>query len=228
MDNNLPNQNTSTGGLFRPPEMPSPIPSGKFSAFLTGLKSRKKLVLIIVAVIFLFIVLLYLSFGALKNKFFPDSDVKLPFTNPPVQNQFSSMKIQASKTSFAMSEKIPVSVVASSDGKAVTAFDTVIEYDPQFLTLTERKPPPLQDFSYFGKNSTTLISVSAVQKVDSTAQVKFDNTTLFELEFTPKKPGKTVLKIIYMPGSTSESNLIDSSSEDILSQAAGVEITINW
>lgn len=227
MDNNLQTQTNSAGGLFRTPEMPNPIPTGKFSAFLNGLKSRKKLLITIIAIIFLFIALFYLSFSALKNRFFPNSDVSLPFTNPPVQNQFSSMKIQASKTSFSLSEKIPVSVVASSDGKAITAFDTLIEYDPQFLTLSQRKPPPLQDFNYFGKNSDTLISVSAVQKIDSTAQVKFDNTTLLEMEFTPKKQGKTVLKIIYMPNSTSDSNLIDNSSHDILSNAAGTEITIN-
>ena len=228
MDNQNIN-NTNTPPLINPNPQPvlnptAPQPSG----FLSRIKGRKKLLLTIIAIIFLLGVLIFYGISVLKNNFFSRMGALPPSSIPASEVSLpSSMQIKTAKTSFTLSEKIPVSVVGNSSGNAITAFDAVIEYDPQFLTISEKKKPPLGDFIYYGKNTNTLISVSGVQKAESNTLLKLDNTTLFELEFTPKKAGKTVLKIIYMPGSAGESNLIDSSSRDILSQTTGVEMTIN-
>lgn len=211
-----------------PASNPLPKFGNKISGFLNRLKSNKKLALTVLAIIFLIAALIYFGFSSLKNRFLPNLNIPSPFNQTSKLQLPSSMVIKTTKVSFTLSEKIPVSVAASSNGESITGFDTVIEYDPQFLTISEKKKPPLDSFIYYGKNSESRVQVSAILKPDSTASQKFDNTTLFDVEFTPKKAGKTTLKVISMPNSTSESNLLNGESKDILQTGRGVEITINW
>lgn len=194
---------------------------------LSWIKSHKRLTLAIIAGIFLLIIIIIALFQTIKSRFFPE--VKTPeqtAIQPQASSAFANMTIKSPKTIYPLSEKIPLSVTANSGGTQIRGFDILLEYDPQFLILTERKPPPLTDFLYFGKNTDSAISISAVQKPDLTNPNVFDTATLAELEFTPKKTGKTSIKIIYAPNSTNESNLINPESRDILGSAQGLELTI--
>jgi len=223
---NLINNTIGNPAGFHPNLNP---PAGRLAKIINFVKTRKKLVLTILAIIFLAIVLVFFAGSAIKNRFFPHANIPgLPF-NQTNQNlkPFAIMTVTSPKQTYTLSEKIPVTVTASSGGSSVTAFDTLIQYDPEFLTLSKRDPPPLSDFAYFGKNSQTTISVSAVLKPASTKPQIFEKTNLFSLEFTPKKKGKTTLKIIYMPGMVNDSNILNPDSKDILGIARGVEITIN-
>ena len=207
----------------------NPITPSKSTLLFHALYVHKKLILTILAIILLLGIIFFLSFNAIKDRFFPGGTnplSQLGSTGDASLNNVS-MFITTAKTSYAVSETIPVSIKATTGEAAITAFDAVIEYDPEFLTLSKRNPPPLKEFTYYGQNTDTLISVSAIQKPDSETRVKFDKTTLFDLEFTPKKTGKTVLKVIYFPNSTSESNLLNPDSKDILGNVRALEVTIS-
>lgn len=195
---------------------------------ITWLKSHKKLILVIVAVIFLFIVLGFTIFQSFKDRLFPTKKPSGQISQNLSQNPNTPavMQIQTSKESFSLSEKVLIKVIATSKGEAVRAFDALIEYDPEFLSLTNKKSPTKPEFQYYGSNTGTLLQVSAVQKPDISADQIFDNSALFEFEFTPKKSGKTTFKIIYAPNATNESNLINKKSKDILGSATGKEVTI--
>ncbi len=190
--------------------------------------AHKKLTALIFAFIFLVIFVIFTIFQTVKNRFFPSLNPVTQTTENTSSgtNNFATMLVNTPKNNYSLSEKIPVKIMGNSDEKAVTAFDILIEYDGQFLTLDERKPPPLSDFLYFGKNDQTTISVSAVLKPQSNASQIFKGTILLELEFSPKKIGKTRINLIYSPGSTNESNLLDNKSTDVLSNVYGAEIDI--
>ena len=208
--------------------MNNPIPNQtKLQRITSWIKTHKKLILVVIAVVFLFVVLGLTVFQVFKSKLFPAKNPSQQTgQNIDQKPNQSSMEIQTTKDTFSLNEKITIRVAASSAGEAIRAFDTLIEYDPEFLSLTNKKSPTQDKFQYYGSNTGRLIQLSAVQKQDITQDQTFDNTPLFEFEFTPKKKGKTTLKIIYAPNATNESNLINKESKDILGSARGKEITI--
>lgn len=228
MDNNNTNQpNTlfqTNPSMFQPAQ--NPITPSPINKFLNWLRTHKKLALTLTAIIFLLTALIYLGSSTLQNLLNKNnSNIQSYPENQTSLN--SSMLITSSKSTYSTSETISISVKASSAGISVTGFDTIIEYDPEFLELTQKDTPPLQDFIYYGQNTDKLIQVSAVRKPEGNTLQTFDNTELFKIEFKPLKSGKTTLKIIYLPNATNDSNLIDGSSKDILGSARGLELQIN-
>lgn len=228
MDNNNTSQpNTlfkANPSAFQPTQ--NPITPSPLSKFLNWLRTHKKLTLTLTAIIFLLIALIYFGSSTLQNLLNKNnSNIQSYPENQTSLN--SSMLITSSKSTYSTSETIPVSIKASSAGISVTGFDTLIEYDPEFLTITKKDTPPLQDFIYYGQNTENLIQVSAVRKPDGNTLQTFDNTELFKIEFKPLKTGKTTLNIIYLPNATNDSNLIDGNSKDVLGSARGLEIQIN-
>lgn len=191
------------------------------------ISTRRKLTLAIIAGIFLFIFLIFIISQTVKNRFFPSNQNN---QTPPTRTEDSSspatLEIQIPKQSYSLKEKIPVSVVANSNGQAVRAFDILVEYDPGILVLTYKQPPELTDFLYFVKNTGTLLRVSGVQKPDSNSDQVFNNTVLTKFQFTPIKAGKSTIKLIYSPNLMNESNLLSKTSEDLLTRAIGAEIEI--
>lgn len=224
---------TQTNNIINQPLInPNPTPAPEIKAPLltritNWINMHRKLTLSILAGFFLVIVLILVFFPSIKNKLFNLKNTsQTPTTNTSDVAELGSIILTSSKNTFGMTEKIPVSVKGDTNNKAITAFDVVIEYDPEFLALTNRKTP-LQDFNYYGNNNNQSISVAAIQKPNSQSSQILKNTNLLDLEFTPKKPGKTTLKIVYSPNSTSDSNLLDGANKDILTIVRGMEITIN-
>lgn len=198
-----------------------------FQKVMDWVKNHKKLLLVALAGVFLFAILIFSIFQAFKSRLFPDKTPPGQVTQTPEQNQnTASMQIQTPKDAFSLNEKVLIKVLASSQSQPIRAFDVLIEFDPEFFSLTAKKSPTKPEFQYYGSNTGSLLQVTAVQKPDITADQVFDNSALFEFEFTPKKAGKTTFKIIYAPNATNESNLINKESEDILGNAAGKEIVI--
>lgn len=227
MDNN---KNQNNNYLFKTdPTMfqsaQKPITPSPLNKFFMWFLNHKKLALTLAAIFFLLVALGYFGSKTIQN--FLKKDEQFAVNN--VQNQIplnSVIEITSPKNNYPLSETIPISIKASSATSIVTGFDVLIEYDPQFLTILNKKSPPLEDFIYYGQNTDKTIQVSAVAKPNSKDQI-FENTTLFDLELKPVKSGKTTLKLIYLPNATNDSNIIDTSSNDILGSARGLELQLN-
>lgn len=190
------------------------------------IKKNKRLSIVIFAVFFLFLFLV-LNLAVLVKRITRPEDGKTPQSPNMLQNtSFTTMSITTDKDQYSLSEKIVATIKANSPNEAIAGFDTLIQFDPSFLTLSNRRPPSLSNFDYYGQNSNNLISVAAVQKIDSNNEQKFSDTALFQVEFTPKKAGKTTLKVLFSPNATNESNLINKQSKDILTDVFNKEITI--
>lgn len=206
----------------------APPPKSRFSGFIDSLKNRRKLILTLIAIIFLVGVLIFTAATEIQKRFFPESKPFELFNKPPalsVQNA-PSILIKTKKKTYSLNEPIQFTAIADSQGQQVTGFDVLINFDSEYLSLSDKKSPGLKDFQYYGSNKDSIFQNSAVLKPDSTTPQIFKDQMLFEFEFIPKKKGKTELKILYTPGSTSDSNLINNQSVDILGNARGTEITI--
>lgn len=208
------------------PQPATPLKTSRLSSFIYWLHTHKKLALTIICIIFLFGFLFFLSYGSLKNLISPPKSPDSTGNQSTAQN-LTSLILTTPKLKYSQSEKIIITAVADSQNKFITGFDVLIKFDPEFLSLTDKKSPALPNFDYFGSNENGLLQTSAVQKTSITAPQVFKNQKLFEFEFTAKKSGKTQINIVYMPNSTSDSNLINNNSQDILNNAKGVEITID-
>lgn len=223
---------TQTNNIINQPLInPTPTPEIKASPLTritNWVNTHRKLSLIILGGFLLAVVIIIMIFPTIKNSLFNQNQTPpTSSTNQEQSSELGSIILTSPKTTFPVTEKIPISVMGDTNGSPIAAFDIVIEYDPEFLTLTQQKNQPLQEFLYYSKGGEQIISVAAVQKPDSQTPQIFKNTTLFGMEFTPKKPGKTVLKMVYSPNSTSDSNLLDPANKDILSIVRGMEIIIN-
>jgi hypothetical protein len=206
---------------------PATVPPSSKPGITDWIKNNKKLILFIAAVVVLFIFLAITIFQIFRDRIFP----KPQLTNQPAASQkpsseLTSMNLNTSKTVYTLSEKVTLKAVANSQGTPISAFDVAVSFDSEFLSLTAKKSPTLPDFTYYGSNTGEIMRISAVHNPTSTSDQVFNNTTLFEFEFTPKKIGRTSLKIVFIPNSTNESNLIDKDSNEILETASGTEIEI--
>lgn len=205
----------------------SPLPVPGTSGPLNWIKNHKRLLIVSVAVLFLFIFLIITVYQIFKDRIFKKPAQQTQVTaSPKPASSLTSMIIKSSNTSYSLSEKVSIKAVANSKGESVSAFDVAVDYDPEFLSLTTKKSPTLPDFIYYGSNTGKVLKVTGVQKPESTKPQVFSDTALFEFEFTPKKAGKTSFRIIFVPNATNESNLIGSQSNDILDTVTGTEIEI--
>ncbi len=209
------------------PPATNPLPLPDTSGPINWIKNHKKLLIVSGAVVFLFIFLIFTVFQIFKDRIFKKTSQQTQVTaTPKPASSLNLMIIKSSKTTYSLSEKVSIKAIADSKGEPVSAFDVTIDFDPEFLSLTNKKSPTLPDFIYYGSNTGKILRVSAVQKPESTKPQVFDNTTLFEFEFTPKKEGKTAFRTIFIPNATNDSNLIGTQSTDILDNAIGAEIEI--
>jgi len=212
-----------------PPQPPTaPLKTSRLSSFVYWLHTHKKLALTIVSVIILLGLLFFLSYSSIKELFLPPKSPNSSSSNNASDVLPSaSITLTTPKVKYSQSEKILITAVADSQNQFITGFDVLIKFDPEFLSLTDKKSPALPNFDYFGSNENGLLQTSAVQKASITPPQVFKNQKLFEFEFTAKKSGKTQINIVYMPNSTSDSNLVSNESQDILNTVKGVELTID-
>ncbi len=192
---------------------------------LSWISTHKRLTLIIFSVIFLLVFSVFFLFQNLKNRF------SSPATNTevaqiePLAESTGSLKLVSSKSSYKPTEIVDLKAVANSGNKAITAFDVVIEYDPEFFSLTNKQSEKMSEFSYFAKATSSSLRISGVLMENSKDKI-FNDEELFDLVFQPKKTGKTQFKLIYTPNATNDSNLITGRGEDLLGKALGVEVEI--
>lgn len=193
---------------------------------LGWINTHKKTAFAIFATAFFLILGSFFLFQNLKNRFSPVKQKTETALDNPLTPGSGSIKLISSKTGYSPTELVDLKAVAGSGGIPVTAFDVVIEFDPEFFSLANKKSEKLSDFIYFPKTSNNTLRVSGIQKESSTTDQIFNETELFDLTFLPKKTGKTQFKMIYSPNSTNDSNLITREGKDILGNAGGVEVEI--
>lgn len=140
----------------------------------------------------------------------------------------AKISLIVSKTSFKVSETIPVSVLIDTGLNNVSGVDLIVHYDPKILDATNEslvKGNILDEYPLLSVDSKKgLISISGVSHVKKS----FNGTGQFALiNLKAKKLGKTSLLIDFKPGTTSASNLVEATtSKNILEKVDNLDLNI--
>src|SRR3989338_1851 len=135
------------------------------------------------------------------------------------------------QTTFSKGQKVTLFVYADSKGQDITGYDAVVRYDHTYLAFEEVKSLPegidiYETNDEMSSNFSDLI-VTGVKSLNHEDPFIFDNTAVAEITFTALERGEVNLSLVYEPGSSSDSNLIDNKNLDILNDIVGTTLVIN-
>lgn len=150
---------------------------------------------------------------------------------PGLTENLASLTLKTNKTTFSIGEKIPVDILVSSV-RNTDGTDIVIYYDSKLLSVdtVDDTTPVISGLIY---------SDYPINRTDSqNNRVEFSGITVSQdgvrpngvlgtVTFTAKASGKAKIWFDFTPGSTTDSNVVESkTAEDILSKVENLEINI--
>lgn len=194
-------------------------------------KNQHKLFFVsLFSVLFLiFVLLIVLVLSSKKNIKKPEAmsttvPSAMPTPSPEIGN--GQMILNTSRAPVTQNTLIPVTVEASSAGKAITGYDMILKYDPAYIQVVSHTNKNTNFTIYkTDKNKEGLAIFTGTKNFNATSQV-LDNNELFDIQLKALKPGNTKVDIEYIAGSKADSNLVDTENKDILGRVAGITITI--
>ncbi len=140
------------------------------------------------------------------------------------------LSTQGGKTTYNKGDEITVLAYANSHSSKVTGYDIVIHYDPHLISYNDVKSMQngvdLLDTDLELDNGMHELIVTGVQSLSQKEPFMFDGTQIAELTFTAIGTGTFDMKPIYEKGSNRESNLLDDSTNEILSGVEGVTLEL--
>lgn len=140
------------------------------------------------------------------------------------------LSTQGGKTTYKKGDEIAVLAYANSHSSKVTGYDIVIHYDPRLISYNDVKSMQngvdLLDTDLELDNGMHELIVTGVQSLSQKEPFVFDGTQIAELTFTAIGTGTFDMKPIYEKGSNRESNLLDDSTNEILSGVEGVTLEL--
>ncbi len=144
----------------------------------------------------------------------------------------TSISLESNKDQVEVGEVFTLRINLSSDKKSYGS-DVVITYDPQYLTVQKTadeksavKISTLYDEVPFNTVDEKLgqVRVSAISNKEGGELAQGELGTV---DFIAKKIGNTKIQLEFVEGSTSDTNILDSSTgEDILVNVKNLNITI--
>jgi hypothetical protein len=194
-------------------------------------KPVSRTMMIVVALAFLALVTIlvgrYLPTMMGKGKAATDTTYIAP-PSPPVVLEKGSLTLTVAEASASATVGFPVTVmvIGDSNGKSVTGYDAVVTYDPTKVEYRNHTGL-LPEFQLFTEKQSNKVLVSAVKALDATETSVFTRTEMVELVFVPLKAGKMELGLEFIPTSTRDSNIIDSTNKDVLGDVHGVTIQVS-
>lgn len=180
--------------------------------------------------VFIFIILIAIAailfFGRDKS-----SPVPQPKTEKLQYKPRGSFTIISSegRTILASGEEEALMLVADSAGEVVSGYDAVIIADPKLVQIKEVKNL-VDDFDFFKTTRKDGISLTAIKKLDSASKLQFSQTPLAEIIIAPtaqaKEIGRVEIQLQYNPGATDDSNIVSTSTKDVLGVVLGFDARV--
>lgn len=138
---------------------------------------------------------------------------------------------KGSKTMYRKGDVVTMLISADSKGDRITGYDAVLRYDPTMLqfdkvaSLVEGLDLYQTEVASEVQGKTDLV-VTGIQSISQKEPFLFNNTPLVEVTFMVKKKGTALIDMVFAPGHTTESNLMNAQTQDILSSAQGTTLDI--
>ncbi len=159
-----------------------------------------------------------------------------PVPSPTVSTTSSTkseanIKLASSSYEYSVGETVSVLVLIDTGGRETVGVDAILHFDPKVLEATNsslEKGTIFQDYPALSVDDKSgKISISGIVLPGSQANFKGSGGTFAIVKFKAKAAGKTEVKIDFLKGSTTDSNIVESaSSQDILEKVEELSLTI--
>ncbi|GEM_PF-2320292 len=190
---------------------------------LSNLKANKKIIFILVGIVIL-VELIWAVYTLTGKKSSSTAQ-----TQAVSDEKVAALKLRADKSSVKVGESFTVNADITSAGTTDGA-DMILNYDPNLISVNNIQKPvnPGPVYSDNPLNAADersgRINFSAIT---SNPGGVVPNGILGTLIFTAKAPGKAKISIEFMPGSTTDSNVVETkTATDILGSVSNLEIQI--
>ncbi len=149
-------------------------------------------------------------------------------TPMPITGTFG-MVTKDGKTAYRKGDTMTVVVAADSKGDKITGYDAVLRYDPLLMTL-DKVTSLVEGMDLYQtetpseEQGRTDLVVTGIQSVGQQDPFIFSNTALVEVSFVIKQASAAGVQLVFEPGQTTDSNLMNTQTQDILSSVGNITI----
>ncbi len=129
------------------------------------------------------------------------------------------------KTTYKVGESITL-VIKATSVDAIVGYDVVLPVDQKGMALLAKKEIN-PDFQFLATLSKSNLSITGSKKLSVKTPTYLKDSPLFELVIKLVKKGTLIFKPVFIaPGKTSDSNLINSNTDDVLQDTTSLTITV--
>mgnify|MGYP001601606441 CR=1 FL=1 len=188
--------------------------------------SQRSPLFAIIALILLVILGVFVYFSTQKKTSAPIRPTRTTSTIPTVTPRpvIGAMTISSSGgVRFSKSSPITLQVQASSQGRQVVGYDVVVTYDKtgfDFVKATSL----MDDFKIYSYYRPTYVSLSAIKSLQDIKVATWDNQSLMELTFQPKKVGSYSFSLA--PVGKETSKLVDEKAQAIYPSTGQLQLEV--
>jgi hypothetical protein len=136
-----------------------------------------------------------------------------------------TLRLKSTKSTFAVGERVTVTVYGSSDVHPITGYDVSLTFNPELLEYVD-ETSTLSDFQVFGQQQDSKVSLTGIKQLSSETTTILKDAPMVDVTFVTKKAGAAELTVDFAPSSTADSNLINDKNKDVLGKVEGVVVLI--
>ena len=183
-------------------------------------------VMVIVAIFLVVISGIVIYISTQKNTSAPIKPTRVTSTVPTVTPRpvLGSMTISSSGgTRFSNSSPITVQIQASSEGRQIVGYDVVVTYDKtgfDFVKATSL----IDDFKIYSYDRPTYVSLSAIKSLQDDKSTSWNNQSLSEITFQPKKIGTYTFSLA--PVGKEACKLVDEKAQAIYPSTGQLQLEV--
>lgn len=143
-----------------------------------------------------------------------------------------SMTDKTAKPSYRKGDLVTITITADSKGDRITGYDAVLRYDPTLLKL-DKVTSLAEGMDLYQTSTPSEIAglqdlvVTGIQSISQEEPYLFAQTPIAEVTFSLLKSGTASIDMVFSPNHTTDSNLMNTQTQDILSNVQGMSLQIN-
>lgn len=143
-----------------------------------------------------------------------------------------SMAATTPKPSYRRGDLVTITVTADSKGDHITGYDAVLRYDPT-LVKVDKVTSLVEGMDLYQTSTPSEVAelqdlvVTGIQSISQEEPYVFSQTPIAEVTFSMIKAGTASIDMVFTPNHTADSNLMNTQTQDILSNVQGMTLQIN-
>lgn len=131
-----------------------------------------------------------------------------------------TLRHDENRSVFAIDEEIALTLYADSAGQAIGGYDVVFSIGQEDATLVSVESL-IPEFQLSTNDMNGNITMHGVKDFAATSEYVFQGEPIVTVTFLPKRSGEIAFNFAFEEGVTSDSNLVKTSTEDVLGMVTG-------